>query len=92
MIKINCSFHLITFKNTLTLPDGRQIVFKFESKGGRIFLLWMIGFYIYCKYTGIDFEFWRNFFIGTGFAIVWDIFTAILYFIRLKIFTNKFKQ
>ena len=83
MFKID--FHLLTFKNTLTLQNGEIKEYSYKSYGGRIFLLWLIGMYIYSYYNNIDFLLWKNILLGTGFAIIYDIITVILYFLKIKI-------
>ena len=89
MIKFNIGFHLLNFRNTLTFPNGETKIYEFKSHGGRIFLLWVIGAFVFSYYNNLDFSLWKNVLIGSGFAIVWDIFTAILYHLKIKLIIMK---
>lgn len=86
---LSVSFHLMNFKNTLTFPDGETKIYEYKSKGGRIFLLWLIGMFIFSYYNNLDFLLWKNVLIGFGFAIVWDILTVILYRLKIKLIVKK---
>lgn len=88
-MRFNVSFHLLSFENTLTSPNGEERVYQFESKGGRIFLLWLIGIFFFSKYNNLDFSLWKNILIGSGLAIAWDILTAILYHLKINLIIKR---
>lgn len=90
---ISFNFHLLTFKNTLTLPDGEEVIYEFKSKGGRLFLIWIILRYILFAMDKIEtFKIFPNILIGLGIAVLWDIITAALYILKIKIITKKLRK
>lgn len=88
-MNISINFHLFNFKNTMTLPNGEEKVFIYQSHGGRLTILWLIVSYIISLINTTEFSFWSNFRIGFAIAIVWDIITIAIYFLRIKLYQKK---
>ena len=83
-MKLKIRFHLFHFKNTLTFPNGKTKVYECKSHGGIAFLLWMIGSFVSSRYHYSDFSLWNNVVSGLVFALIWDLFTAISYRLRIR--------
>ena len=76
MFKFN--FHLISFIDKI-IVDGEEKEYKYESHGGRAFLIYMLISFILDYYSNIHYLIAENIIIGLFIAIVWDIITVIIH-------------
>jgi hypothetical protein len=78
------AFHLFSFKNTFTFPNGDTKVYKYQSHGGMLFILYLIASYGFALYNKMSYSWKNNLLIGAGIAVGWNILTMIFFFMRVK--------
>lgn len=90
MIKIN--FHLLSSNFDIKDDNGNITKsFIYQSHGGRLMFLYLVGMFIFYKVKDFEFVWWKHILISMGIALLWDIITYSIYEFRIRRFIRNYE-